>query len=90
MNLNIQDLTIFVLSFIYLFGIIDDVVLNTYLELAANAADVNPNGTSRFFTGAVSTFFIDCKPILVNRPRILPRNPPYCLILKIYALVVLY
>ena len=48
MNLNIQDLTIFVLSFIYLFGIIDDVVLNTYLELAANAADVNPNGTSRF------------------------------------------
>ena len=61
------------MSFISLFGIVDDVVPNT-LELAANAADVNPNGTSRFFTGAVSTFFIDCKPILVKTKNITTKS----------------
>ena len=46
----------------------------------ADAAAVNPNGISLSANGLI-TLFINGNPFFNNGPMILPRNPPYCIIL---------
>ena len=47
-----------------------------FLRIHASAADapsVNPNGMNTLLANSMSTFFINCKPTIVNGPRSLPR-----------------
>ena len=51
----------------------------------ADAATVIPNGIKTLIANGWITFFINSKPVLTNRPRSLPRNPPNCTILDNWA-----
>ena len=47
---------------------------------AADAATVNPKGIKTLLANGLITFFIRGNPVLKNRPKSLPRNPPDCII----------
>lgn len=54
--------------------------------ISASAADdsgINLNGMITLFESYVSKTFVNGKSILINGPRILPKNPLYCIILEI-------
>ena len=46
----------------------------------ADAAAVNLNGMITILVNALSTFFINSKPVFRNGPKNVPKNPPDCLI----------
>ena len=48
---------------------------------AADVAAVNPNGTKTLLANSLITLFINCNHVLSNGLKILPRNPPDCIIL---------
>ena len=50
---------------------------------AADAAAVNPNGIKTLLANGFITFYINGNLAYSNGPRILPRNPPDCIILDI-------
>lgn len=58
----------------------------TFSLISASAGDdvgVNLNGMITLFESYVSKTFINGKPILINGPGILSKNPLYCIILEI-------
>ena len=58
----------------------------TFILISASAGDdvgVNLNGMITLFESYVSKTFINGKPILINGPEILSKNPLYCIILEI-------
>lgn len=58
----------------------------TFILISASAGDdvgVNLNGMITLFESYVSKTFINGKPILINGPGILSKNPLYCIILEI-------
>ena len=62
------------------FEIIDGVVPEPKIFLCIpGSAAVYPNGINTLL--AKATFFINGNPVFNNRQRILPRNPPDCIIL---------
>ena len=74
---SLRDLTIFIISFISSFEIINIVILipgifYVFLVSATDAAAVNPNRIKMHLANGLSTFFIKGKPVF----RSLPRNPP--------------
>ena len=80
-----RDLTIFMISFISSFKIINFVVTdpNIFLWIAASVVDVavNPNGIRTLLASGLITFFVKGKPVFSNDPISLPKNPPDCHIL---------
>ena len=55
-----------------------------FLCIPASAADdaaVNPRGIKTLLTNGLITFFISGNPVFSKGPRILPRDPPDCIIL---------
>ena len=48
---------------------------------AADAAAVYPNGIKTLLANGLITFFIKGNPVFSHGARILPRNPPDCIIL---------
>ena len=84
------DLIIFIMSSISSFDIVSIVVPESKILLcisasAVDAAAVIPNGIKTLIANVWITFFINGKLVLSNRPRSLPRNPPYCTILDNWA-----
>ena len=78
------DLTICIISSIYLFEITHAIVpdwkvFSWIATSVAEAAAVNPNGIKTLFANSVSTFFINGKPADINGLRKL-RNPPLWLL----------
>ena len=70
------------MSSISLFDIISAAVLldpQIFLCIPASAT-VNPNGIKAFLANGLITFFINGSPVFNNGPRILPKNPPDCII----------
>ena len=64
----------------------NDSILRFFLCIPASATDaaaVNPKGIKTFLANGSITFFISGNPVFSNGQRILPRNPPYCIILDI-------
>ena len=58
---------------------------NIFLGIAAYVADTaaaNPNGIKLFSANGLSTFPIKGNPVFINGPKILPKNPPDCIILS--------
>ena len=52
---------------------------NIFLWTAVSVADVaavNPNGIKTLLANGLSTFLIKTKPVFINSPRSLPKNPP--------------
>ena len=47
----------------------------------ADADAVNPNGIKTLSVNGLITLSINGNPFFNNGPMILPRNPPYCIIL---------
>ena len=83
---SLSDVTIFVISLISSFEIINVVTIdpNIFLCIAASVADaavVNPNGIKTLLANGLSTFFIKGKPVLRNGPKSPPKNPRDCPIL---------
>ena len=81
-----KDLTIFLISFISLFEMINVVTqdLNIFLQIAASVADtaaVNPKGIKKLLANGLSTFHIEDNPVFSNGPKRLAKNPPVCHIL---------
>ena len=73
---------IFTIPFISLFQIAS-VDQKNFFRLAASVtyiAAVNPNGIKTLLTNGFSTFLIKSKPVFINGPRILAKNPPNFLI----------
>ena len=69
-----SGLTIFIISSIFLFEIINAVVLDPWIWfwLAASAADVtadNPNGTKTLLANGLSILFLNGKPVVINGLR---------------------
>ena len=57
--------------------------LNIFLCIpasAADAAEVNARGINKLLASGSIIFFINDNPVFSNGPRILPRNPPNCII----------
>ena len=76
-----SDLTIFAISSISLFEIINVVLPdpNIFLSLAASVAEsaaVNPNGIKTLLANGLSTFPIKGNPVFSNGRKSLPENPP--------------
>ena len=64
----------------------DDYVLiqRFFLYIPASAADaaaVNSRGIKTFLDNDLTKFFINGNPVFSSGPKILPRNPPDCIIL---------
>ena len=80
-----RHLTIFIISTIFSFEIINAVV--PYLIFLCfpasdtDAATVNASRIGKLLASVSGTFFINGKPILINDPGSLPCNPPDCTIL---------
>ena len=87
-------MTIFIISFISTFKIINEVVCearskgqpdpNIFLGIAASVADaatVNLNVVKTLLANGLSTFPIKGNPVFSNSPKSLPKNPPDCPIL---------
>ena len=58
---------------------------NIFLGIAVYVADTaaaNPNGIKLFSANGLSTFPIKGNPVFINGPKILPKNPPDCIILS--------
>ena len=74
-----RDLTIFIISSIFLFEIIDAIVPDPKISLCIAASVVaipadNPNGMKKLLARGISTLFINGKPAVINGLRKL-RNP---------------
>ena len=72
------------MSLSYYLDIIDFIVPdpNIFLEFlrsVAEAAAVNPNGTSILPANGGSKFFINSRPTFINGPRSLPKNLSNCI-----------
>ena len=81
-----RDLTVFMISFISSFKIINIVMPdpNIFLKIATSVADVaavNPNDIRTLLANGFNTFFIKYGPVFSNGPKSLPKNPPDCPIL---------
>ena len=83
-----RDLTIFMISSIFSFEIINVVIPDAKIfskilasTAAAAAAAANPNGIKTYLTYGLSVFFIKGKPVFSKGPRSLARNTPDCTIL---------
>ena len=81
-----RDLTIFIISFISSFHVINVVIpkSNIFFWIAAFVADaaaVNINDIKTLLANGLSTFFIKGKPVFSNGPRSLHRNLPEFLII---------
>ena len=62
----------------------DNLILNFFLCIPASAADAAEfklREIKTLLANGLITFFINCNPVFSNGPRILPRNPPDCIIL---------
>ena len=87
-----RNLAILIMSFISSFDMIsvvdegrpDPKIFLCIPASAADAAAVYPNGIKMLFANGLITFFINGNPVFGNGPRILPRNPPDCIILDIW------
>ena len=76
-----SDLTIFIISFISSFEIINVLVPDPKCFLwtaafVADAAGVNPNRIETLLANGLSTCPIKSNPVLSNGAKILPKNPP--------------
>ena len=74
-----RDLTIFIISFIFSFKIVNVVLSdpNIFLRMSASVADaaaVDPNGIKTFLANAFNTFFIKGNPGFSNGPKRLPNK----------------
>ena len=81
-----RDLTIFLISFISLFEMINVVTqdLNIFLQIAASVADaaaVNPKCIKKLLANGLSTVHFEDNPVFSNGPKRLAKNPPFCHIL---------
>ena len=90
-----RDLTIFMISFIFSFEIINVVIPDPKMffwidESVADAAAVNPNGIKTLLVNGLSTFLIKGNPFFSNSPKSLPKNPPDCLFYATEFLITLY
>ena len=90
-----RSLTIFVISFISLFEIINVVLPDpyTFSWIAASFADtvaVNPNGIRTLLANGLNTFPIKGKPVFSNGPKSLPKNFPDCPIYATELLIIIY
>ena len=80
-----KDLTIYMISFISSFKIIDAVTLNQRVVLhipacAADTAVVNRNGIKMLLANGLSTFFIKGTPVFCNWQKRLPKYLLSCTI----------
>ena len=87
MNQILQDLTIFMISFISSFEIINVAMPDAHIFLwiaasfAAAAADVRPNGIKTLLDNGLSTFPIKGNHVFTNGLKSLPKNFADCPIL---------
>ena len=80
------NLTIFIISFISSFEIVNVVLQDPKIFLwivtsAADTAAVTPNSIKALLANGLSTFPIKDNPVFSDGPKSLPRNPPECRIL---------
>ena len=75
-----SDLTIFIISFISAFKVINVITPNVFSWMAASfvAADVDSNRIKTLLANGFTTFFIKGNPVLSNGLKSLPENPPDC------------
>ena len=78
-----RDLTIFMISFIYLLEISNFALTypNFFLWIAASIAHApadNPNGVKTLLANGLSTFSIKDNPGFSNDPKSQPKNSPEC------------
>ena len=53
-----------------------------WVSVSDIASTVSPNDIKIILANGLSTFSVNAKPDFNNDPRILPRNPPSCIILR--------
>ena len=53
----------------------------------ADVAAVNPNGIKTLLANGLSIFLINFHPVFSNGLRILPKNPPDCVILDSFLMI---
>ena len=75
-----SDLTIFIISFISAFKVINVITPNVFSRIGASfvAADVDSNRIKTLLANGFTTFFIKDNPVLSNGLKSLPENPPDC------------
>ena len=80
-----RDLTTFIILLISSLEIINPVAPDQSIFLWINAsivaAAIRPNGVKTLFVNVLSTFPIKGNPFFSHGPKIIPKNPPDCLIL---------
>ena len=71
----------YISSFHIISVVLPDPLIFLCIPASAAAAAVNPNVIKTLLPNGLITFFINGSPAFNNGPTILPRNPPYCIIL---------